>query len=192
LAWRKSTRPTSALDGPSPGTASSAAPNARRASSHWRARYAARPSEYLVRNNSCFGASSPCRPKISKTAVDWVCPATTNRSISRTSISAPAAATVLSDIKVRLPYSRFTPFQARCQIHRVAHYGVAHPCATSQRVRSCRARRDMRGEPRLPRRQRVAPNRPLLRHQYKSSMIFGSRYRPKVSRIYSNLKRGTI
>ena len=41
--------------------------------------------------------------------LDWVCPATTNRSISRTSISAPAAATVLSEIKQRLPYSRFAP-----------------------------------------------------------------------------------
>ena len=45
------------------GQASSASAKcATRLQSHWRARYAARPSEYLVRNNSCFGASFRALP----------------------------------------------------------------------------------------------------------------------------------
>ena len=142
-------RPTSALDGPSPGTASSAAPNARRASSHWRARYAARPSEYLVRT---IAVSARVRPAVHDLEDGR------GLGLSRDYqpinfaylISAPAAATVLRKSRSG-SVAPICSFQARRQIHRVAHHGVAHHEFRADAADECFAGSDAYAEVKLDR-----------------------------------------
>ena len=57
---------------------------------------------------------------------EWVWPATTTRSISRTSTAAPAAAMVLWEKRLRVPYSLFAPSRREARIHHVAHDRIVH------------------------------------------------------------------
>src|SRR5262249_25898669 len=107
FAWRLSTRMASVVDGPSAGMASRAALKARRASSQLRAGDAANPPGIAGPNSNLARVRAPLTPLIPHTPWGEVGPTTTNRSISRASIAAPAAATVASETKERLLYILF-------------------------------------------------------------------------------------